>query len=255
VKDFYSVLGIDKQATESQIRQAYRRLASQHHPDKGGDTERFQEIQQAYDVLGDPQRRKEYDNPAPRMHSMPGFGFGDIFQMFGAQFRDPRSVSTARLQIWVSLADAITGGDRTIAVSSPAGQHNIEINIPKGIEDGASVRYPNLAPGGMDLVIQFRIRPEPGWERQNEHLIHDVAVSIWDLMLGGEIAVRTLGGRDLSVSLPANTQPGSLLRVRGHGVPHRSNTGAGDLFVRVGARLPTRISPQLQDLIRHERGH
>lgn len=255
MKDLYSILGVDRDCSESDIKQAYRRLASQHHPDKGGDKERFQDIQQAYAVLSDPDRRREYDDPPRASANMPpGFDFDTIFQMFGTRFGDPRSAgATARIQLWITLADVVAGGPRMISVSSPAGQHNIEIVIPAGIDDGTSVRYPRLAPGGIDLVVCFRIRPEPGWIRQDQHLVHDVTISIWDLILGADIKVMTLSGRELSVAVPAATQPGTLLRIKGHGIPHRSSKTSGDLLIRISGRLPDHISPELKDLIHLER--
>lgn len=260
MKDYYNTLGVARDAAHTDIKHAYRRLASQHHPDKGGDKERFQEIQRAYSVLSDPAQRQQYDHPAPGFQ--PGshaqdFDFDTIFQMFGARFGDPRqSARSARIQIWISLTDVIQGSNRTIAVSSPAGQNNIEIVIPAGIEDGGSVRYPRLAPGGIDLVIMFRIRPESGWHRQDHDLIHDRAVSVWDLILGSDVTITTLEGRQLSVNIPAGTQPGTMLRLRGHGMPSRSRPGTrGDLMIRVQTQIPTSMSPELEQLLRRERDH
>jgi curved DNA-binding protein len=259
VKDYYKILGVDRSATDDDIKRAFRRLASQHHPDKGGDTEQFQEIQEAYSVLGDPQRRTEYDAPPQvRIHrgGPPGFDFDAIFDMFGARFGDPRTRATvARIQLWISLIDVAQGGPRTISVSSPAGQHNIEITIPPGLQDGESVRYPRLAPGGVDLVVMFRVKPETGWERHDQDVICDVTVSVWDLVLGKDINLTTLSGREITVSIPSRTQPNSMLRIRGHGLPHRNGSGQGDLMVRLMARIPREISSDLLEHIRRERGH
>ena len=258
MKDFYSTLGVAKNASPDEIKRAYRKLASQHHPDKGGDKTRFQEIQEAYAVLSDPDRRREYDDPVPfKMHGGQGpFDFDTIFNMFGARFGDNRQrASTARIQLWIGLADVALGGPRTIAVSSPAGQHNIEVNIPAGIEDGASVRYPRLAPGGIDLVVNFRVRPEPGWQRQDEHVVRDITMSAWDLILGTDTRLETLEQKTISLTIPPMTQPGTMLRVRGHGFPRRNDATRGDMFVKVSARWPENISHDLLEHIRQERDH
>lgn len=258
MQNLYSVLGVDRDADADAIKRAYRRLAAQHHPDRGGDTARFQEIQQAYDVLGDLARRREYDNPTTNANAAfnpGGFDFDTIFQMFGARFGDSRpSTSAARIQLWISLADAVQGSTRTISVSSPAGQQHIEITIPRAIEDGASVRYHNLAPGGMDLVITYRVRPETAWSRQDLNLVHDAVISIWDLILGADIEITTLSGKKIIVTVPPHTNPGTVLRVRAHGIQPRSGGTPGDLLVRIGCRLPDTVSAELQDLIRSERG-
>lgn len=256
--DHYQTLGISRTATADEIKRAYRRMASQHHPDKGGDTGRFQQIQEAYDVLSDAQRRQEYDNPAFARMPHPaqgGFDFDSIFNIFGARFQDAsmRQTVPARIQLWISLHDMATGGLRTIAVSSPSGQQNIEINIPPGIEDGASVRYPQVAPGGMDLVVTFRIRPEPGWTRHGTDVIRDITVSIWDLVIGTTVELTILTSNTIALTIPPHTQPNTMLRVRGHGLPNR-HQGHGDLLVRVGAQIPKSVSPQLIDLIKQERG-
>jgi curved DNA-binding protein len=258
VKDYYKILGVERTANDDDIKRAFRRLASQHHPDKGGDTTRFQEIQEAYATLSDAERRREYDNPTRFTQStnMGGFDFDTIFNMFGTRFNDARPRNNAaRIQLWIRLHDVAVGGPRTIAVSSPAGQQNIEITIPAGIEDGGSVRYARIAPGGLDLIVTFRIRPEPGWERQDAHLIRDVTMNIWDLVLGTDVMITTLEDRSISVTVPEHTQPGTLLRVRGHGFVRRGTSDRGDLFVRVSARLPDRVSTELLEHIRTERGH
>lgn len=257
MKDYYRILGVDRSASEAEIKQAFRRLASQHHPDKGGDTKQFQEVQEAYAVLGDTQKRAEYDSPpGARVHFNPGsgFNFDQIFEMFGTQFRHPAQQSAARIQLWITLADVAQGGPRTISVSSPAGSHNIEINIPAGVEDGASVRYPRLAPGGLDLVVMFRVRPEPGWHRQDDNIIHDITVDVWDLILGRDLELETLTGKTVVIVVPPMTEPGTMLRVRGFGFPRRNTAAQGDLLIRVAGRLPKKISPGLLEQIRSEGG-
>lgn len=259
MKDHYATLGVARSATAEDIKRAYRRLASQHHPDKGGDTAKFQQIEEAYRVLGDPGSRQEYDNPAQfaRFSRQAGapFDFDSIFDVFGARFGAAASAqrATTKAQIWVGLKDVVMGGRRTISVSSPRGQSNIEIEIPASIEDGDMVRYPGVAPGGGDMVISFRIRPEPNWSVQDNNLITDQSVSIWDLIMGTTIKIRTLDEREIEVSVPARTQPNTLLRVKGLGIKSRHNPVQGDLFVKLQARLPEIISPDLISQIDQER--
>jgi len=254
--NYYTSLGVARTASAADIKQAFRKLASQHHPDKGGDTVKFQEIQAAYAVLGDEQKRAEYDAPpSPRIHINPGggFNFDQIFEVFGTQFRNPPQQATAKIQLWITLADVAQGGPRTISVSSPAGSQNIEINIPAGIEDGAAVRYPRLAPGGIDLVVMFRIRPEPGWTRQDDNIIHDITLDIWDLILGRDVEIQTLTGKAVIIVVPPMTEPGAMLRVRGFGLPRKNSGTTGDLLIRVAGRLPKTVSQELTEQIRSER--
>ncbi len=258
MKDHYQTLGVERTATGEEIKRVYRRLASQHHPDKGGDKERFQEIQQAYAVLSDPAQRQQYDNPGIRINvgSNPHFNFDSIFDMFGARFQEQhRQRMATRMQLWIGLRDVAQGGRRAVSVATHQGQVNIELEIPQGVEEGDSVRYQGLAPGGSDLIVTFRLRPEPGWTRQDDTVTQDVTVPIWDLILGAEIRVNTLRDAEIIVTVPAMTQPGTAMRIRGHGLRRRGASASGDMLVRLHAVLPDHITPELQDRIRAERGH
>lgn len=250
--DHYSTLGVAKNASQDEIKKAFRKLASQHHPDKGGDTARFQEIQAAYDVLGDEAKRQQYDNPAPQFGGFQGFGAGgaqfnmnDIFsQMFGGgqPFGQQRR-NHVRMSIWIQLADSARGGSKTVSVSTSQGTSTIEIEIPQGIEDGDNVQYSGIAPGGMDLVVQFRIHPDHRFQRQGPNLYTDRKVSVWTLILGGEIEIETILGATLALKVPPRTQPGTTMRVRAQGM--RSKQGSGDLMVKLQAEIPQHISPEL----------
>lgn len=260
--DHYSTLGVSKTATADEIKRAYRRLASQHHPDKGGDKVQFQAIQEAYSVLGDPAQRQQYDNPSPQWGSMNfgpgGFDLDQIFSMFGA--RGAASARTPRLNLWVSLRDVAEGGSRAVALQVNKTVENIQIDIPQGLTDGDTIRYPGLAPGGHDLIITFRIRAEPGWTREGNDLTREIETSMLDLLLGADILVQDIRGRDLRLTVPAGTQPGSLLRMRGQGlptstIPGRAGGRPGDMLVRLRARLPNNPSADFLDAARRERGH
>jgi curved DNA-binding protein len=261
--DHYATLGVARTADDDEIKRAFRKLAMKHHPDRGGDQVQFQQINEAYSVLSDPARRREYDNPQKRVHinvnghphsGQSPFDFNDIFEVFGARFNQPqRQQPMARMTLWISLADVAQGGERIVSVGTPQGQSNIEINIPSGIMDGESVRYPELAPGKIDLVITYRIRPDQVWTRQGDNVSSEVSVSVWDLILGGQITLKTLQNTDIVVVIPPNTQPGTTMRVRGHGLLRKNTSERGDIMVRVQGRLPDNISDDLLEHIRKTR--
>ena len=257
--DHYAALGVARNATQDEIKRAFRKLASQHHPDKGGDTRKFQEIQAAYDTLGDSAKRQQYDNPAPQFQGFPGgaqFNMGDIFsQMFGGHpgfaQQHPRR-NHMRMSLWISLKDVSTGGHRQVAVGSPQGQSTIEIDIPRGINDGDMVQYQGLAPGGQDLVIEFRIHPHPQFRRDGLNLTVDHKCAVWDMILGGDTTVVNLDGTQLVVAIPPLTDNSTTLRLRGRGLQDRKGV-VGDLFIRLHAQLPNQISPELAEAIQQHR--
>ena len=257
--DHYATLGVARTASPDEIKRAFRKLASQHHPDKGGDTKKFQEIQAAYDTLGDAAKRAQYDNPQPQFAGMPGgaqFNMGDIFaQMFGGHpgfgGQHPRR-NHMRMSLWITLKDVSTGGNRQVAVGSPQGQATIEIDVPQGINDGDMVQYQGLAPGGQDLVIEFRVHPHPQFRRDGLNLTVDYKASVWDLILGGDTTVVNLDGTQLVVAIPPLTDNSTVLRLRGRGLRDRKGN-TGDLFIRLHAQLPSSISPELAQAIQQHR--
>jgi curved DNA-binding protein len=259
MQNHYQTLGVNKDANADEVKRAYRRLASQHHPDKGGDVAKFQEIEQAYRTLSDPQARAQYDNPGFQGQRFghpgnQGFDFQSIFDVFGARFHHPHQQRTqqARMSLWITLVDVAQAGKKTISVGTQQGTMTVEIEIPRGIDDGDTVQYPGIGPGGMDLVITFRIHPSPQWVRQGLHLTTDYAMSVWDLILGTDIQVRDILGSTLSLTIPPGTQPGTTFRLRSRGIAPRSGS-PGDLFVRVQATIPNDIPESVLDAIRQTR--
>lgn len=257
MSNHYQTLGVDRNATPDEIKKAYRRLASQHHPDKGGDKTKFQEIQSAYDTLSNPQKRAMHDSPQNPFGNMggQGFNFDSIFDIFGTRFQHPqqqRQHQRAIMTLWITLRDVAEGGRKTISVGSQQGNVTVEIEIPLGITDGDSVQYPQTGPMGMDLVITFRIHPNPRWERQGSNLAMDHPVDVWDLIVGTEITVQDLLGTTLSLTVPARTQPGTVFRLRERGLAQRSGA-KGDLLVRVQARIPDNIPQPIIDAINQNR--
>jgi curved DNA-binding protein len=260
VKDLYAILGVAKNATADEIKRAYRKLAMQHHPDRGGDQTRFQEVQQAYDVLGDESRRAQYDSPQPQNANF-GFGgnFQDIFDMFarggggfGQSQQHQQRRGHVRLELWIGLEDVARGGRRTISMGTPSGVNAVEIDIPVGVNHGDHVQYAGLAPGGQDLVITFRVSPHADWTRSGPDLMTSRTVLIWDLILGGEIQLHDLYGAELTARVPPMTQPGTKLRLKNRGL-RNSQGQMGDILVQLHARLPDQIPPDILAAIQQHR--
>jgi DnaJ-class molecular chaperone len=264
VKDYYQILGVPRNASEDDIKRAFRKQAMQHHPDRGGDQNRFQEINEAYATLSDPKRRAEYDNPrpqfGPQFGGMPGgFNMDEIFNMFGVNMRQGRQGQNPRIALWVTLEDAARGGPRMISLQLGNSVNNVEIDIPVGIGDGDTIRYPRLSPDGNDLVVTYRFKPDPKWQRDQQNITTERVVELWDLILGCEIPVTDLTGATLMLHIPPRTQPGSLLRLKGRGLPASTLPGRaggrpGDLFVRVQAQIPTVIDDGILSAIRKAKG-
>jgi len=251
MRTHYETLGVDRGATPDQIKRAYRKLASQHHPDKGGDKAKFQEIQTAYDTLGNPQRRSEYDNPRPQGFGFQGhpggqgFDFQTIFDVFGARFQHPQQrAQRAQMTLWITLQDVAVAARKTISVGTPQGTQVVEIDIPANIDDGDNVQYSGIGPGGMDLIITFRIHPNPKWRRQGPNLTVDQDISVWDLILGGEILIQDILGNQFNLTIPPRTQSNTTFRLKGRGLGQKGNS-PGDMFVRVNATIPAHIPEPL----------
>ena len=256
--DHYAALGVPRTATQDEIKRAFRSLASKHHPDKGGDTKKFQEIQAAYAVLGDAQQRADYDNPRPQFSGFggggPQFNMHDIFsQMFGqAQGGQQARRSHVRMSLWITLLDVVRGGRRPISVGTAAGTSTVEIDIPLGINDGDNVQYQGIGPGGQDLVIQFRVQPHAAFQREGLTLHTTHKISVWDLILGGEAEIRTVDDRLLVITIPPGCQPGTVLRLQQKGIQDRTGQ-KGDLMVHIQAQIPATIAPELLAAITQHR--
>jgi len=256
MKNYYDVLGVGRNASPDEIKKSYRRLASQHHPDKGGDKNKFQEIQEAYATLSDAQKKQEYDNPGIRINvngspfggSGSPFDFDTIFEMFGTRMNPRQQTRQQRMSLWIGLEDAAIGGQRLLSINTGAGISNIEINIPQGVQDNENVRYPGLAPGGQDLVVNFRVQPHPVWHRNGLDLFIQKDLDFWQLITGCELMITNLLGRTISLTVPPRTKPNTVFRIKSHGLERRDHN-PGDLMVKVQAVLPTDIPQEIVDIL------
>lgn len=274
--DYYSTLGVNKNATPDEIKKAYRKLANQHHPDRGGNTKKFQEIQAAYDVLSDDQKRAEYDNPNPfgGMGSGPGGfhfeaggmppGFEHIFgagfggggfggnpfeQMFGHR-QQPRRNKTLNLQTSIALEDAFAGKELTLSVRLPSGREQvIEVKIPKGIAPGTTLRLAGMGDDSIpgiqrgDIHLTVNINPHPIFERQGDDLVRTIEVDAIDAMLGTTIKTQTIDGRSIDVKIYPGTQPGQVLAAHGYGMPNMNDSRfVGRMLINIKVTIPSNLT-------------
>jgi curved DNA-binding protein len=254
MRDPYQTLGVDRGASAEDVKRAYRRLAAQHHPDRGGDTARFQEIQQAYDAITNPRPDQAQPQPGTNPFGPGGFGFGfafdDFFNMFQQQTQQRRN--HVRMTLWIDLRDVAQGGRRTVSLGTHLGVQNVEIEVPRGINDGDAVQYTGLGPNGMDLVVEYRIRPDNTWQRQGLNVMCERNLVIWDLILGVQLQLTDLLGQRLEAQVPPMTQPGTMLRLRGRGLNDRTGN-VGDCLIRINTELPIHIDPALIEAIQKYR--
>lgn len=247
--DYYDILGVPKTATESEIKQAYRKLAAQHHPDRGGDTAKFQQIQQAYDTLGNAENRSRYDNPGSQFHGFHGFNgfpggnpFDDIINQFMRQSRQQMYTVT----VFVTLEQVAQGAQETIQINTGQGPKLIKLQIPQGIDDGQTIRYEGIMPHGA-LHVCYRIREHTRFRRQGLDLISNESVDVFKLITGTKLEVTDIFGKKLEVNVARNTQPGIKLRIPQRGLKAAGQTG--DHYILIMACLPDKIPEELFNTI------
>lgn len=247
--DHYTTLGISSDATTDEIKKAYRKLAQQHHPDKGGDAEAFQRISEAYSVLSDTDKRFQYDNP--QNHGSFGFNLNDFFaQHFSHAFtnRGPAfNQMIQRTRVSISLKDAYYGAEHTLQLHTQQGTKVINIKVPVGANSGDQLRYDNVLDNGI-LIIDFVVQPDLRFDRHNDDLYMNYPVSVLDLITGAKINVTTISGKTLEVEIPAGCQPTQLIKITGHGMPNKQG-GFGDQILLLKPHVPVNLTKELIDAI------
>lgn len=282
-KDYYEILGVPREASQDEIRRAYRKLARQYHPDLNKERdaeERFKEIGEAHEVLSDPDKRERYDRlgggwsagePPPGADDIEDFlrqqgfrgdtryefgdsGFSDFFErLFGDGATTARTGPLRgrdyEAVLDLSLEEAISGGRRRISLDD---EHSFEVQIPSEVREGQRIRIAGQgAPGreggpSGDLYLLVHLRPHPRFRREGEDLYTDLRVAPWEAALGATVPVSTLGGT-AQVRVPAGSSSGRRLRLRGRGLPQRGG-GRGDLYAVVQIAVPRQPSDREREL-------
>ncbi len=285
-KDYYKILGVERKASEDDIRKTYRKLAKQYHPDYNPNNkqaeERFKEINEAYEVLSDSKKRGHYDrlgseysnwqrrgNPGDfnwdqyggfpggtrvnmdDLNDMFGGGFSDFFQtIFGTGGGRTTSRSRAQMQGYQQALE-ITLEEAykgTTRLLQKDGKEK-QVRIPAGVRTGSKVRVAGEGPNGLDLYLIVDVAEDKKYERRGNDLHTTATVSVFTAILGGEADVETLDGK-IKLNIPAGTQPEQVFRLAGRGMPHVKNTTEkGDLFVRLKIQIPKYLSPKQRELL------
>lgn len=257
--DYYSRLGVNKSASPEELKRAYKKLAMQHHPDRGGDQKTFQEINEAYDTLKDPAKRQEYDapKPNPRHRQYTSQNMNDIFENMFRQQRQRRNMDV-KLSVNLTLEDVYTGKDLIASYNLRNGQPiDANIRIHPGVEHGEVIRYRGLGDNSYtniprgDLLVQIRVVPHKRFDRDGAHLYTNANICVFDLILGTTILVDGLQNNPIKVKIPPGTAPTTVLSVAGHGLPSIKRGKPGNLYIKIKGQVPKITDPTMIERIQN----
>jgi len=286
MKNYYDVLGVDEKATSADITQAFKDLAKQHHPDRGGDKDKFQEINEAYDTLKSSQKRHDYD-------TMRKFGstntggqhpffnediFGDFFSGFGGrdmdfggsfnfthgpggerifrQNRQPRGNRNVQVRMAVSIKEAMNHNEKTINYKLPSGREEFAtVKIPAGVQHGVTFKFQGMGDDSIknmprgDLMVVMSVLDSDGYTRKGNDLYTDKTIDCFQAVRGYEFNLKTLEDKIIKVKVPAGTQPGTMLTLKGQGMPVHKTIGIrGNLYVKVHVLIPQLSAADLKKI-------
>ncbi|AMV22104.1 DnaJ C-terminal domain-containing protein [Planctomyces sp. SH-PL14] len=287
--NFYDVLGVSKTATQDQIRKAYKKIARENHPDaKPNDkaaADRFKQANEAYEVLGDEEKRKKYDQFGDAYEYVQGAGGGgggagpfpggfdpssvfggggdiDLGDIFGGAFggrsrsRAPRARKGEDLQtsITVPFQMAADGGSYDVSLQKESGVERLAVKVPPGVNTGDVIRLSGQGHAGIqggpsgDLLITVHVAPHPVFKRDGDNLTVDLPISVTEAVLGAKVDVPTLSEGTVVMTIPAGTSSGAKLRLKGKGILNRKSGERGDQYVQIRIVVPTSLSGRAREL-------
>ena len=290
-KNYYEILGVSEAAKPAAIKKAYRKLAMKHHPDKGGDEKTFKQINEANETLTNKQKRAEYDDlrkygAGPQFHHGPQRpharnqqqqspfvwshhqGSVNIEEIFGSVFTEHGPFRQQRqqrnrdvhIQLSITLAEAYTGVNKRIAFNTSNEQKIIDVAIPKGVLTSTTLRLrglgdsaiTNIHPG--DVLVTINVQNNTKFHREGQNLHATIEIGCFQAMLGAEKTLKMVNNEKLKVKIPAGTQPGQILSLRGKGMPIMDSNLFGDLFIELKINIPKNLTTDqkilIQDLLK-----
>jgi len=272
MKNYYDMLGVGEDASNDQIKKAFKSIAKKEHPDRGGNEVKFKEANEAYDTLKDTKKRHEYDTVRKYGQSMGGQGgnfhftsddfFGDnIFEHFFSGFGGPdvrtrtfrsrqRANKSINVRMAISIREAMNNSEKTISYKLPSGKEEFAtVKIPAGVQNGVTFKYKGMGDNSIkqvprgDLLVQMSVLDSDGYTRQGNDLYTDKTIDCFQAIRGCEIQLKTLTDSIIKVQVPAGTQPDTLIACKGQGMPiHKTLNIRGNLFVKIIIIIP-QLSP------------